>query len=163
LKIFNTDYIENKLNDDENEKTVYEDGTKALLAKKALPPNVPNLDLPFRCDDDEPRWIARPILFLNAPIIKFIHHLVKIFLINSLIKNVILIVFYLNFKLYHFIFVLFFAYFLLFQYYPAYTREKGGSEIRFAMDIGYFRIKYTEMALILWITLHMIEFLRQVN
>ena len=74
VKIFRTDYFEES-NIDED-AVQYEDSAKALMAQEALPPNVPNDDLPFRCDDDAPMWLARPFLFLSAPIIKFIHHMV---------------------------------------------------------------------------------------
>lgn len=121
----------------------YEDSTKALLAKVALPPNCPNEDLPFRTDDDEPHWLGRPFHFLHAPCIKFVHHLV-----------------------YHILYLGTFCYVLLFGFFAPYTLEAGvrDNEIRLALgDYGYFRLKYTECVLVFWNTLQLIEFIRQVR
>ncbi len=74
------------MKEDETNRIEYEDSVKKILSEEALPPNVPNLDLPFRCDDDDESWLARPFNFLNAPLVKFINHLVINFCLN---KNLI--------------------------------------------------------------------------
>ena len=76
VKIFNTDYNTDEITENPNED--YEDSSKKLMQQDILPDNVPNQDLPFRCEDDMPLWIERPYNFLNAPVIKFIHHSVNI-------------------------------------------------------------------------------------
>ena len=119
----------------------YEDSTKALLAKVALPPNCPNEDLPFRTDDDEPHWLGRPFHFLHSPIVKFIHHLVYWCLYLGL-----------------------FCYVMLFGFFSAFTLERGDKDYEFLLplaDYGYFRIKFTECVIIFWTTLHFIELIRQ--
>ena len=70
--MYRTDYL--KRDSDEKIMQKYEETDKK--GKLVLPANVPNEDLPFRTDDDDPLWLARPFHFLHAPIIKFIHHLV---------------------------------------------------------------------------------------
>lgn len=162
IKIFKTDYILDENTENENEE-IYEDSLKNLMKQDILPPNVPNEDLPFRCDDDVPRLIERPYNFLNAPVIKFINHSVCKSCIMYIKKTTKLKFTLTLFKVYHIMFVLLFAYCMLFSFFPAYTKIKGANELRFEMDIGYFRVTYIEMAVIFWNLTFFIEVMRQVT
>lgn len=101
-------------------------------------------DLPFRVDGEETS-LFRIYYFLNAPIIKFVHHMVRHLFISKYMENIFKIFFLL--KVLHMIFLLVFCYFILFGYEYMPTALPAGVNYTSPLLLGFINTSAVKMPL----------------